>query len=125
LVPGREGKIILIPLQIALLALTATFMIYCATDQYRRSHRSWQAIVDRLSFARDSAASLDSYGAASPWTAFRDAGVMMEMADYAERHGREFDTASLETLRSTAIQLRFESLVALAGLGPVRWSGWN
>ena len=103
-ISGTRRQDILIPLQLVLLALITTYMVYCASDQYRRNHRSWQAIVNRLSFA----------------TAFRDAGVMMEMADYVERHANEFDSASLETLRCTAIQLRVESLMALARRSPVR-----
>jgi hypothetical protein len=110
---------ILIPLQLVLLALITAYMVYFATEQYRRNHRSWHAIVNRLSFAWNGA-SLNLGVAVSPWTAFRNAGVMMEMADYLEGHAQEFETASLETLRCTAIHLRFESLLALARRSPLR-----
>ena len=109
---------ILLPLQAALLTLVATFMVLSVTGQYRRSHRSWQAIVSRLSVECDGRTALHAsrninLALAHPWTAFRDAGVMMEMADYIERHSPEIDAASLQSLRLTAIQMRFLSLRAL------------
>ena len=42
-----------------------------------------------------------------------DYGVMMEIADYAQRHAVDFDLASAETLRENALQMRAAALKAL------------
>ena len=94
-------------------------MVYSAADQFRGNRRSWDAIANRLSFAWDGRTRLDTYVAANPWNAFRDAGVMMEMADYAERHTQEFNSASLDSLRNTAFQLRLESFRAFLTRNPL------
>jgi hypothetical protein len=107
---------ILIPFQAALMALITAYMVYSAAEQFQRNHRSWQAIVSRLSFDWDAGMAWGSPSLEKPWIAFRDAGIMMEMADYIERHAREFDAAALDSLRATALQLRFQSLRALTRL---------
>jgi hypothetical protein len=96
------------------------YMVYSAAEQFRRNHRSWQAIVDRLSFDWNAGMDFGVPALEKPWTAFRDAGVMMEMADYIERHAREFDATALDSLRVTALRLRFQSLRALTGLSRTR-----
>jgi hypothetical protein len=84
----------------------------------RRNRRSWQEIVSRLSPAWNGTVPLepsdsDPLGAAKLWTVYRDAGVMMELADYAQCHGRDFDVSSVRELRFTALSLRFTVLRAL------------
>ncbi len=111
---------ILIPLQAALLTLVTTYLVYSVTEQFRRSHRSWQAIVSRLSFDWNAGTAFCVPALEKPWTAFRDAGVMMEMADYIERHAREFDASALESLRIAALQMRLQSLMALTRLSRAR-----
>jgi hypothetical protein len=52
-------------------------------------------------------------GAKSPWAAFHDAGVLMEMADYAERNAINFDPVRAQAVRISAIQLRFAAAGAI------------
>jgi hypothetical protein len=46
----------------------------------------------------------------SPWVLYRDAGVIMEIADYASQNGRNVDHRLIAELRSDALQLRFTAL---------------
>jgi hypothetical protein len=105
---GRERKTILIPVQILVYAVIATYLVYAAADFHRRNHRSWQAIVSRLS--------PDASAATRPRRQFRNAGVMMEMADYIERNARDFDAMSLLAFRANALRMRFAALGALIRL---------
>jgi hypothetical protein len=50
------------------------------------------------------------------WAMYRNAGVMMEMAEFAARNS-DVDEALLETLRSDATQIRICVLKALAQYG--------
>jgi hypothetical protein len=91
-------------------------------EMHRRNHRSWPSIVERMSpenrLAWGAAATAKSQQAASisitsPWAVFRDAGVLMEMAYYAERNGTDLDSGRLQALRLNAIQLRFAAAGAI------------
>lgn len=48
-----------------------------------------------------------------PRVRYRDAGVMMEIADYAERNVRNLDHILIEELRSNALQIRIGILKTL------------
>jgi hypothetical protein len=50
-------------------------------------------------------------------TIFREAGVMLEMADYAERHGGAEVAPLVARLRSHAMAIRMETLRARMRLG--------
>jgi hypothetical protein len=118
----EKARSILIPLQIILFTLIATAMVGSCIEMHRRNHRSWPAIVGRMS-----PESRGAWGAAesvqpdpvkflrakSPWAAFRDAGVLMEMADYAERHAVHPDPVRVHAVRISAIQLRFAAAGAI------------
>jgi hypothetical protein len=87
------------------------------SELHARNRRSWDEIVSRLSPAWIVAEPLQPgdtapLAVARVWTVFRDAEVMMELADYADRHGR--DSSSGQELRFTALSLRFTALRALA-----------
>jgi hypothetical protein len=115
---GTGKQAILIPLQLAAFTLTAFYIVYRWSELRRRNQRSWQQIVSRLSHAWNGAGSLEPgdrtlFSADGLWAVYRDAGVMMELADYACRHGRDFDVSSVEDLRFTALSLRFTVLKAL------------
>lgn len=114
-IPGRESKIILIPLQLAAFALTTFYMFYRWSELRRRNQRTWEEIVSRLSPASAGLRTDEPGETADLWTVFRDAGVMMELADYAQRHGRDFDAGTIQVLRFTALWLRFSVMRALAG----------
>jgi hypothetical protein len=51
--------------------------------------------------------------AGAPRTAFRDAGALMEMADYAEHNAPSGDSALLQPVRIAALQLRFAAASAM------------
>jgi len=95
----------------------ALYMFRRWSELHARNRRSWDEIVSRLSPAWKCADLLQPgdttlLAAARLWTVFRDAGVMMELADYADRDGR--DSGSVQELRFTALSLRFAALRALA-----------
>jgi len=114
---GTGKQVILFPLQLAAFSLMALFMFRRWSELHARNRRSWDEIVSRLSPAWKCADLLQPgdttlLAAARLWTVFRDAGVMMELADYADRDGR--DSGSVQELRFTALSLRFAALRALA-----------
>jgi hypothetical protein len=114
-IPGRESKAILIPLQLAAFVLTAFYMFHRWSELRRRNRRSWQEIVSRLSPASACLRTDEPIDTADLWTVFRDAGVMMELADYAQRHGQDFEASSIQELRMTALFLRISAVRALVG----------
>jgi hypothetical protein len=56
---------------------------------------------------------LDSTWARTPRVAFRDAGVLMEMADYIEHNSTSCDSTRLELVRTAALHLRFAAAGAI------------
>lgn len=44
-----------------------------------------------------------------PRAAFRDSGVLLEMADYAERNAHSFDSSRMQAIRTAALELRTTS----------------
>lgn len=111
---GRESKAILIPIQLGVFALTLFYLIYSRVEMRRRLCRSWQAIASRLSpGCFDTSSTAASLGMIEPRVRYRDAGVMMEIADYAERNVRNLDHILIEELRSNALQIRIGILKTL------------
>ena len=91
-------------------------------QMHLRNHRSWEAISARMSpecrlawttTAPARAEALDAIWIKSPWAAFRDAGLLMEMADYAERNSLSEDSARMQTVRASALQLRLAATGAM------------
>jgi predicted Ser/Thr protein kinase len=107
---GRENKTILIPLQFAVCAAITLYLVHCRVELQRRNQRSWQQIVSRFSPALQSIETARRISATAPRVAFRNAGVMMEIADYAERNSSGLDIAAIEGLRSHALSVRFSAL---------------
>jgi len=104
----RDAIIILIPLQFATFVVVASYLAYCGIELHRRNRRSWQTILARLSPAwikQD-----QSLLSRNPKWLFRDAGVFMEIADYAERHGNGIPLDSIANLRNDALQIRMVAL---------------
>ena len=119
---GTRSKVILIPLQIVLFALVAAAMTGPFVQMHRRQHRSWQAIVVRMSpecsllwsaTDPDQLTLVQASWARSPRKAFRDAGVLMEIVEFAERNAKTSDRAQLQTLRLAALQLRLSAGTAI------------
>jgi hypothetical protein len=101
--------------QIAACTMVAIYLGYCRSRLHERSMRSWDQIVGRLDprwaewkSAGTSVTSLNGLRALH-----NSAGVLMEMADYAERNCSAIDPKLLATLRNDAIEIRIHSLKAL------------
>ena len=96
-------------------------MVDWFAKMHRRNQRSWQAIVGRMSSEGEAASRTSSPGSGEAlgalWSgqaraAFRDAGVLMEMADYAERNAWP-DAARMQAVRVAAVQMRMAAAKAM------------
>ncbi|HXS75557.1 MAG TPA: hypothetical protein VN753_05220 [Terracidiphilus sp.] len=121
LFPGRESKIILLPLQVAFFILVTAAMVSSFIAMHRRNRRSWHGIVARMSpecrlawrKGPDGLKDVIAIWAKTPSAAFRDAGVLMEMAEYAERNALQSDSASIRFFRNAALELRLAAAGAV------------
>jgi hypothetical protein len=125
-------------ISLAVTAVPAAYAIHWRRAQAKRRNADWNSIVARFrangefGFAEVSERYLYSPGIqATPediwpringahglWAMFTNAGVLMELADYASTHGGEaIPELLLEELRSDALQLRLAVLVAMARYG--------
>lgn len=125
-------------LTIAVAAVPAAYAIHWRRSQVKRRNADWDSILSRFrshsefGFAEITERYLYSPGVqATPgdiwprirgaqglWAMFVNAGVLMELADYAAAHGGEaIPEMLIEELRSDALQLRIAVLVALARYG--------
>ncbi len=91
----------------------------------RRNKQSWDAIVSRLrpdvsahDWTKSGASSEERWrqagGAQGLWALFENAGVMLELADFATRNSDNVDRELLASLRSDAMHIRISVLRALA-----------
>jgi len=125
----------------AVTAVPAAYAFYWRRNQARRRNADWDSILARFrsnsefGFAEITERYLYSpdiqatpqdiwqriHGAAGLWAMFVNAGVLMELVDYASRHGGEaIPEMLIEELRSDALQLRMAVLVALLRYGVSR-----
>jgi hypothetical protein len=132
---------ILTILSIAVTAVPAAYAVYWRRAQTKRRNADWGSIVARFrsnsefGFAEISDRYLYSpgiqatpqdiwpriHGADGLWAMFTNAGVLMELADYAAAHGGEaIPEMLIEELRSDALQLRLAVLVAIVRYGVSR-----
>lgn len=119
-------------LQIAAIAIVAIYLGRWRAGVLRRNAQSWDSLVARLR-ADWSARDLSEHflwqegltanpdetwtrlqGAHGLWAMYQNARVMLEMADYAERHCESANRELIEALRSDAMQIRVCVLMALA-----------
>ena len=133
--PGKRPAILYSYLQIALFISIAIFFGQWRAELHRRNTRSWDAMVASLrtnfspvAASEDLAAEMDRHytsemiakRAASVdgrRTMCREAGVMLEMADYAERNGGAEVAPLVARLRSHALAIRLATLKSRVGLG--------
>jgi hypothetical protein len=119
-------------LQIASIAALAICFYGWKAGLSRRNAQSWDSIVARLRLVSGTRSLGDQSiwngnlnvtpeekwqlisGVHGLWTMYENARVMLEMADYAARHGDSVDPKLLATLRSDAMQIRVCVLSALA-----------
>jgi len=98
-------------------------MVCSFVQMHSRSHRSWEAIVARMSpegrlaWSATGSAQVEAPNTISPRAAFHDAGVLMEMADFAERNAPGYDAARM---RVAALQLRFAAVGAMVSRASFR-----
>jgi len=108
---------------VAIVGVTA-FLYHCRAAQHRRNTQSWDSLLARLRpgwNARvlcEMVSAEDAHkptlrekwtrirGADSLWAMYRNAGVMMEMADYAARNSDSVAPEILRSLRSDAMRIR-------------------
>ncbi len=127
--------------QLVTIVLVAVYLAWCDIALHWRNKRSWDAIAARL---RPDPDATDTAGAdfwrdrprattgralqprpsrRSLWIQFVNAGVFLEMADFARRNGRSGDAKLLDNLHMDAIYIRAVTLVKLvrrAFPGPAR-----
>jgi hypothetical protein len=126
---------ILYVFQIALVLGLAGYLVRRRKAIRRRNEQTWDSLLARLRpdwSARElsnhflwkeelSATPEDAWqrmeGPRGLWVMFQNAGVMLEMADFAARNSETVDRVLLETLRSDAMQIRLCVLMALAQYG--------
>ncbi len=119
-------------LQIGALALVVGYLVYLRISMARRNGQSWESLIARLQPGWSgrqlsehflwkeglSSTPEDTWehiqGTRGLWAMHKNAGVMLQMADYAARHGENVDPALLQALRSDAMQVRLCTLVTIA-----------
>ncbi len=126
---------ILIALQVLLFAALVTWLVRWRANVRRRNAQTWDSLLARLRpdwSARElshnflwkegvNATPDDAWtrmeGPRGLWAMFQNAGVMLEMADFAARNNPGVDRLLLETLRSDAMQIRLCVIMGLAQYG--------
>ena len=112
-----EDTITLIAFQFAAFTLIAAYLAFSVATLHRRNQVSWESLSSRLDPAWSLAGSAGVAVLASDrsvrWSAFRNAGVLMQMADYADRNGTAIDPSVLSSLRADAIRMRIAVLQSL------------
>jgi len=119
-------------LQIASVAIVAIYLVRWRSALSRRNSQSWDALFARLTPGWTASALSDHFlsmeglnstpdetweqiqGARGLRAMYRNAGVILEMADYAARNCESADLELLAALRSDATQIRVAVLKALA-----------
>src|SRR5580692_11778640 len=114
-----------------------SYAVYWRRNQAKRRAADWDSIVSRLrsnsefGFSEVSNRYLYSDeinatpediwqridGANGLWAMYTNAGVLMQLADYATEHGQDVPEQLLEELRSDALQIRMAVLMSLAKYG--------
>jgi hypothetical protein len=118
-------------IQIAIVAGVGLYFVLWRRRMRRRNTRSWEVLLSRLRpdwSARElsdnflwkegiNATPEDAWrrmdGPRGLWVMFQNAGVMLEMADFAAKNGSQVDPLVVATLRSDAMQIRLCVLMAL------------
>ena len=121
--------------QVAIIGAAAFYLAQWRKRMHLRNDRSWDSLIARLRIdwsARDLSehflwqegidvnpeeAWRRMEGPKGLWVMFKNAGVMLEMADFAAKNNSAVDPVLLATLRSDALQIRVCVLMALAQYG--------
>jgi hypothetical protein len=121
--------------QIAIFAAVALYFAFWRNRMRHRNGQSWEALLARLRpdwSARElsdhflwkegiDATPEDAWrrmqGPRGLWVMFKNAGVMLEMADFAAKSDNSVNPVILATLRSDAMQIRLCVLMAIGQYG--------
>lgn len=119
-------------LQFAAFVVVAISLIRWRVCLSRRNSESWDSLLARLKPGWSAHNLSDDFlvkeglsappeeiwelmqGARGLWAMYRNAGVMLEMADYAERNGAFSNSELTASLRGDAMQIRVGALTTLA-----------
>jgi len=119
-------------LQIGAVLLVVAYLGYLRVSMARRNKLSWESLIARLQKGWTGRQLSEHFlwkeglsstpeetweriqGTRGLWVMFKNAGVMLQMADYAARHGESVDPELLRTLRSDAVQIRLSALITIA-----------
>jgi hypothetical protein len=130
LAQGRE--MIITVLQIAVVPAVALYLGRMRMNLHRRNTQTWESILARLRKDWSGRTLSDHYlwkeglsiapeeawermkGVRGLWAMYHNAGVMVEMADYAARNAVTIDHEIVLNLRNDAIQIRARVLKVLA-----------
>jgi hypothetical protein len=123
---------IIIALQVVAVALVVLFLGWSRVRIWRRNHQSWEGMLAHMHHGLSAGVFSEHFpwkeglnaspdetwtrinGVHGLWAMYRNAGIMLELADFAARHVGS-DPALLDTLRADATQIRLAALQAIAG----------
>ena len=91
--------------QFGLLVSIAGYLTAVWIGLERRNHLTWEQLTARID------------PGTGRWAAFHNAGVSLEMVDYASQAGRPIDASLAKNLRDEAMRMRFAAV-----LTPTRWN---
>jgi len=119
--------------QVLVTAMMLVYAAYWRKRQVSRRNATWEQIVSKLSpndwgiedvserflYAEGIKATPQDIwsridGAKGLWAMYRNAPLLVQLADYATEHGEGVSEELLEGIRSDAFQIRFSVLMALA-----------
>ena len=119
-------------LQIVAVALVVGYLGYLRVSMGRRNKQSWESLIARLQTGWSGRQLSEHFlwkegvnstpdetwvhiqGTRGLWAMYKNAAVMLQMADYAARHADSVDPELLLTLRSDAMQIRLCTLRTIA-----------
>ena len=122
-------------LQVLIFAALVTWFVRWRVAVKRRGQQTWDSLLSRLRVDWSARELSDNFlwkeglnatpddawtrmeGPRGLWAIYQNAGVMMEMADYAARNCQDVDRVLVATLRSDAMQIRLCVLMGLAQYG--------
>jgi hypothetical protein len=122
---------VLFDLEWAVLVAVTVYLVWSGFLAHHRNARSWDSLVARLGsgtlagiFVADrsevvEASAIDEdfrskiTSRRGLWAVYKGAGVVLEMADYAERNRSSIDPALLDSVRNDAMRSRVIALKAL------------
>jgi hypothetical protein len=119
-------------LQIVAVALVVGYLGYLRISTGRRNRQSWESLIARLQTGWSGRQLSEHFlwkegvnatpdetwvhiqGTRGLWAMYKNAAVMLQMADFAARHSDSVDPELLQTLRSDAMQIRLCALRTIA-----------